>query len=133
MFWTLRLYHWQLLQAFRHLYVIAAESRRVQTVDVDTGLPVYCPLEVTIKETEHYSETSFCEVTPCILPERSVVCLLTHLLSSQLFLILIVTLCQINNMSYVCVTSDSLLGVANFTFSIFCAKGKYELYKELRR
>ncbi|URE26434.1 Anaphase-promoting complex subunit [Musa troglodytarum] len=60
------------LQAFRHLYVIAAESRRVQTVDVDTGLPVYCPLEVTIKETEHYSETSFCEVTPCILPERSV-------------------------------------------------------------
>ncbi|WOL06876.1 anaphase-promoting complex subunit 1 isoform X1 [Canna indica] len=61
-----------LLQAFRHLYVIAAESRRVQTVDVDTGLPVYCPLEVTIKETEHYAETSFCEVTPCILPERSV-------------------------------------------------------------
>ncbi|CAL9156743.1 unnamed protein product [Musa hybrid cultivar] len=60
------------LQAFRHLYVIAAESRRVQTVDVDTGLPVYCPLEVSIKETEHYSETSFCEVTPCILPERSV-------------------------------------------------------------
>ncbi|KAJ0855851.1 putative anaphase-promoting complex subunit 1 [Helianthus annuus] len=59
------------LQAFRHLYVIATEARWVQTVDVDTGLPVYAPLEITIKETEHYAETSFCEVTPCILPERS--------------------------------------------------------------
>ncbi|XP_020086066.1 anaphase-promoting complex subunit 1 isoform X1 [Ananas comosus] len=60
------------LQAFRHLYIIAAESRWVQTADVDTGLPVYCPLEVTIRETEYYAETSYCEVTPCILPERSV-------------------------------------------------------------
>ncbi|KAH7677904.1 Anaphase-promoting complex subunit 1 protein [Dioscorea alata] len=59
------------LQAFRHLYVIAAESRWVQTVDVDTGLPVYAPLEVTITEADNYSETSFCEITPCILPERS--------------------------------------------------------------
>ncbi|KAK9061061.1 hypothetical protein SSX86_018241 [Deinandra increscens subsp. villosa] len=59
------------LQAFRHLYVIATEARWVQTVDVDTGLPVYAPLEITTKETEHYAETSFCEVTPCILPERS--------------------------------------------------------------
>ncbi|KAJ0979367.1 hypothetical protein J5N97_014841 [Dioscorea zingiberensis] len=59
------------LQAFRHLYVIAAEARWVQTVDVDTGLPVYAPLEVTISETENYAETSFCEITPCILPERS--------------------------------------------------------------
>ncbi|KAI7741534.1 hypothetical protein M8C21_022341 [Ambrosia artemisiifolia] len=59
------------LQAFRHLYVIATEARWVQTVDVDTGLPVYAPLEITIKETEHYAETSFCEVTPCILPERA--------------------------------------------------------------
>ncbi|KAJ0045529.1 hypothetical protein Pint_06537 [Pistacia integerrima] len=60
------------LQAFRHLYVLATESRWIQTVDVDTGLPVYAPLEVTVRETEHYSETSFCEVTPCILPERSI-------------------------------------------------------------
>ncbi|XP_075104821.1 anaphase-promoting complex subunit 1-like isoform X3 [Nicotiana tabacum] len=60
------------LQAFRHLYVLAAEARWVQTVDVDTGLPVYCPLEVTVRETEHYAETSFYEVTPCILPERAV-------------------------------------------------------------
>ncbi|KDP44743.1 hypothetical protein JCGZ_01243 [Jatropha curcas] len=59
------------LQAFRHLYVLATEARWIQTVDVDSGLPVYAPLEVTIKETEHYAETSFCEVTPCILPERA--------------------------------------------------------------
>ncbi|XP_015079876.1 anaphase-promoting complex subunit 1 isoform X2 [Solanum pennellii] len=60
------------LQAFRHLYVLATEARWVQTVDVDSGLPVYCPLEVTVRETEHYAETSFYEVTPCILPERAV-------------------------------------------------------------
>ncbi|KAL1825219.1 hypothetical protein ACET3Z_011997 [Daucus carota] len=60
------------LQAFRHLYVLATEARWVQTVDVDTGLPVYAPLEVTVKETEHFAETSFCEVTPCILPERAI-------------------------------------------------------------
>nr|XP_029143708.1 anaphase-promoting complex subunit 1 isoform X4 [Arachis hypogaea] len=60
------------LQAFRHLYVLATEARWVQTVDVDTGLPVYAPLEVTIRETEHYAESSFCEVTPCLLPERAI-------------------------------------------------------------
>lgn len=59
-------------QAFRHLYVLATEARWIQTVDVDTGLPVYAPLEVTIRETEHYAETSFCEVTPCLLPERAI-------------------------------------------------------------
>ncbi|XP_027163442.1 anaphase-promoting complex subunit 1 [Coffea eugenioides] len=60
------------LQAFRHLYVLATEARLVQTVDVDTGMPVYAPLEITVRETEHYAETSFCEVTPCILPECAV-------------------------------------------------------------
>ncbi|XP_065870277.1 anaphase-promoting complex subunit 1 isoform X2 [Euphorbia lathyris] len=59
------------LQAFRHLYVLATEARSIQTVDVDSGLPVYAPLEVTIRETEHYAETTFCEVTPCVLPERA--------------------------------------------------------------
>ncbi|OIW16199.1 hypothetical protein TanjilG_18914 [Lupinus angustifolius] len=60
------------LQAFRHLYVLATEARWIQTVDVDTGLPVYAPLEVTVRETEHYAESSFCEVTPCLLPERAI-------------------------------------------------------------
>ncbi|KAJ8769461.1 hypothetical protein K2173_002951 [Erythroxylum novogranatense] len=60
------------LQAFRHLYVLATEARWIQTVDVDSDLPVYAPLEVTIRESDHYSETSFCEVTPCNLPERAI-------------------------------------------------------------
>ena len=60
-------------QAFRHLYVLASEARWIRTVDVDSGLPVYAPLEVTVRETEHYAETSFSDVTPCILPERSIV------------------------------------------------------------
>ncbi|CAH9139623.1 unnamed protein product [Cuscuta epithymum] len=60
------------LQAFRHFYVLATEARWIQTVDVNTGLPVYVPLEVTIRETDNYAETSFCEISPCILPERTV-------------------------------------------------------------
>ncbi|KAJ8438725.1 hypothetical protein Cgig2_013771 [Carnegiea gigantea] len=60
------------LQAYRHFYVLATEARWIQTVDVDTGLPVYAPLEITMKETEQHAETSFCEVTPCILPERAI-------------------------------------------------------------
>ncbi|CAN1174838.1 Anaphase-promoting complex subunit 1 [Linum perenne] len=60
------------LQAFRHLYVLATEARWIQTVDVDSGLPVYVPIEVSIKETEYYSETDYSEVTPCILPDRSI-------------------------------------------------------------
>lgn len=60
------------LQAFRHLYVLATEARWIQTVDVDTGLPVYAPVEVTVRETEHYAESNFCEVTPCLLPERDI-------------------------------------------------------------
>ncbi|KAJ7525602.1 hypothetical protein O6H91_17G058400 [Diphasiastrum complanatum] len=59
------------LQAFRHLYVLATEARYLQTVDVDTGMPVYAPVEMTLKETSLYSETSFSRITPCLLPERS--------------------------------------------------------------
>lgn len=58
------------LQAFRHLYVLATEARCIQTIDVDTGLPVYAPLEVTLQETSSHSETTFCHVSPCLLPER---------------------------------------------------------------
>ncbi|KAE8682009.1 Anaphase-promoting complex subunit 1 [Hibiscus syriacus] len=60
------------LQAFRHLYVLAMDARWLQTIDIDTGLPVYAPLEVIIREIEHYSKTSFCEITHCILPECSI-------------------------------------------------------------
>uniref|UniRef100_A0A0E0HD67 Uncharacterized protein n=1 Tax=Oryza nivara TaxID=4536 RepID=A0A0E0HD67_ORYNI len=54
------------------LITLYPQPRWIQTVDVDTGLPVYCPLEVTVAETEYYDETNYCEVTPCLLPERSV-------------------------------------------------------------
>ena len=58
------------LQAFRHLYVLATEARSLQTVDVDTQLPVYVPIEMTLKESVFCSETLYSHVTPCILPER---------------------------------------------------------------
>lgn len=60
------------LQAFRHLYVLATEARYVQAVDVDTGRDVYVPLEITIRETTNHLESTYCQVTPCTLPERSI-------------------------------------------------------------
>lgn len=77
-------------QAFRHLYVLATEARWIQTVDVDTGLPVYAPLEITVRETDHHVETSFCEVTPCLLPERAVVSLCGCLLPFSLVNLIVV-------------------------------------------
>ncbi|KAF2296279.1 hypothetical protein GH714_037223 [Hevea brasiliensis] len=38
------------LQAFRHLYVLATEARWIQTVDVDSGLPVYAPLKLPLRK-----------------------------------------------------------------------------------
>ncbi|BBN07484.1 anaphase-promoting complex subunit 1 [Marchantia polymorpha subsp. ruderalis] len=58
------------LQAFRHLYVLATEARCVQTVDVDTGLPVLVPLEMTVQNSGCQGETTITRFTPCILPER---------------------------------------------------------------
>lgn len=59
-----------MLQAFRHLYVLATEARCVQTVDVDTGLPVLVPLEMTVQNSGCQGETTITRFTPCILPER---------------------------------------------------------------
>ncbi|GAB4821235.1 hypothetical protein N2152v2_008281 [Parachlorella kessleri] len=36
------------LQAFRHLYALAAQPRSVDAVDVDTHQPVYVPLDITL-------------------------------------------------------------------------------------
>ena len=36
-------------QAFRHLYMLAAEPRTVQAVDNDSKRPVYVPLRITLK------------------------------------------------------------------------------------
>eukprot|EP00887_Chlorella_sp_A99_P005912 scaffold29.g5912.t1 len=37
-------------QAFRHLYVLAAEPRSIDAIDVDTRQPVYVPLSVCLSE-----------------------------------------------------------------------------------
>ncbi|XP_053374220.1 anaphase-promoting complex subunit 1-like [Mercenaria mercenaria] len=57
------------LQAFRHLYVLAAELRTMLPRDVDTGFPCYVPIEIRFKDTEHYFNESYKTSAPCILPE----------------------------------------------------------------
>lgn len=37
-----------MLQAFRHLYVLAAQPRCVEAVDVDSHQLVYVPLDITL-------------------------------------------------------------------------------------
>lgn len=37
------------LQAFRHLYVLAAELRTMLPRDVDTGFPCYVPIEIRFR------------------------------------------------------------------------------------
>ncbi|KAL3687507.1 hypothetical protein R1sor_013816 [Riccia sorocarpa] len=59
------------LQAFRHLYVLATEARCVQTIDVDTGLPVFVQLEMTVQDPDSGGEATISRLTPCLLPERS--------------------------------------------------------------
>ena len=36
------------MQAFRHLYVLAAESRSIEAIDVDSRASVFVPLTVTL-------------------------------------------------------------------------------------
>uniref|UniRef100_A0A0D3G6H1 Anaphase-promoting complex subunit 1 n=1 Tax=Oryza barthii TaxID=65489 RepID=A0A0D3G6H1_9ORYZ len=94
------------LQTFRLLRYLRGRSSaegqvnyglQMATVDVDTGLPVYCPLEVTVAETEYYDETNYCEVTPCLLPERSVVYTQTGFLSNELHNLKRLFLLQLKN------------------------------------
>uniref|UniRef100_H3ATJ7 Anaphase-promoting complex subunit 1 n=1 Tax=Latimeria chalumnae TaxID=7897 RepID=H3ATJ7_LATCH len=57
------------LQALRHLYVLAAESRLLVSVDVDTNTPCYALLEVTYKGTHWYKESTVELMAPTLLPE----------------------------------------------------------------
>lgn len=41
---------WYILQAFRHLYVLATEPRYVEAIDVDSRASVYVPLSVTMQQ-----------------------------------------------------------------------------------
>uniref|UniRef100_A0A3Q2YK66 Anaphase promoting complex subunit 1 n=1 Tax=Hippocampus comes TaxID=109280 RepID=A0A3Q2YK66_HIPCM len=57
------------LQALRHLIVLAAESRLLVPVDVDSLKPCYALLEVTYKKTDWYDETTVELMAPTMLPE----------------------------------------------------------------
>lgn len=61
------------LQAFRHLYVLAAEPRVLVPREVDTNKACHVPLEVTLKETQFYPETVLKLTAPCILPELQLI------------------------------------------------------------
>ena len=54
-------------QAFRHLYVLAAKKRLLNTTDADTGEPVSAPIEMVIRDLD--GEQIIQVVTPCLLPE----------------------------------------------------------------
>lgn len=60
------------LQALRHLYVLAAEQRCVEAVDVDTQQPVFVPVEIGYK---CWDGNVACrkEVAPFLLPEHNTI------------------------------------------------------------
>ncbi|CAK4034225.1 Negative regulator of mitosis [Lecanosticta acicola] len=52
------------LQAFRHLWVLAAEARCIVVEDIDTQRPIHMPIKVTLKS----GETRMLRA-PCLVPE----------------------------------------------------------------
>jgi len=56
------------LQAFRHLWVFAAEARCLVVEDIDTHRPIKMPTRVTMKDRSTKSLTA-----PCLLPELDTV------------------------------------------------------------
>ena len=61
-----RRYH---LQAFRHLYVLAAESRLLLPRDIDSEAPVYAEINMHFIDTKHYQNQEVKLMAPCLLPE----------------------------------------------------------------
>lgn len=57
------------LQAFRHFWVLAAESRCLVVRDVDTGRAISMPITLHLKENEEKRSV----VAPCLLPELHLV------------------------------------------------------------
>ena len=45
------------VQAFRHLYVLAAESRSIEAIDVDSRASVFVPLTVTLAPSTQVRST----------------------------------------------------------------------------
>ena len=56
------------LQALRHLYVLGAENRCMEAIDVESWETVRCPLEIEVEDgQESYAYSC---LTPTIIPER---------------------------------------------------------------
>ena len=60
-------------QAFRHLYVLALEKRVLEAIDVDSGQPVYVPLEVELKGTHYSVPSTLTLTTPTLLPDTALI------------------------------------------------------------
>lgn len=57
------------LQAFRHLYVLAAESRLLLPRDIDNKIPVYANINMHFIDTKYYKNQQVKLMAPCLLPE----------------------------------------------------------------
>ena len=57
------------LQAFRHLYVLAAESRLLLPRDIDNKNPVYANINMHFVDTKYYKNQQVKLMAPCLLPE----------------------------------------------------------------
>lgn len=60
------------LQAFRHMWVLAAEARCLVARDVDTHRPCAIPITITLRNGEELYKTA-----PCLLPELDLVASVT--------------------------------------------------------
>ena len=69
------------LQAFRHIYALASEPRCLTTVDVDTGKPCFCPIEIELVDAQAMPSRSSLEASvhilkataPCLVPEQHMI------------------------------------------------------------
>ena len=65
------------LQAFRHLYVLAAVQRGLLAINVDSNEAEYVPLSIITKADAHGQSRMIHTIAPCILPELSSVARVT--------------------------------------------------------
>ncbi|XP_029649484.1 anaphase-promoting complex subunit 1-like [Octopus sinensis] len=57
------------LQAFRHLYVLAAEPRVLIPENVISRQPCYVPVEIRFNDTKFYKNVCYTTMAPCLIPE----------------------------------------------------------------
>jgi len=61
------------LQIFRHLHVLASESRCVEAEEVTSRVDVHLPMKLTPKSGNPANGESICLQTPCLAPPISTV------------------------------------------------------------